>query len=191
MTRFPTGTPYVGPTMCYDDQIEPEQLLRRIIYGMPAPLLGHRDRMGPSFWGKLVDGLSNSHAVVVKITRHEQVARNIAAQLRKELPEDLYSIGVLPAPELGEWRVLAYNKVPVEVRRKPIKYGPRGPNWITVTEVARILKISKRQVHNVIAATAVEQKRKGARNELLIKQSDLVILANRPGRWRNRKRKNE
>lgn len=188
MARFPTGTPYVGPSMCYDDQIEPDQLLRRLAYGRAAPLLAFRDRMDAPFFGRLLDGLANAHAVLVKASPHEQTCRNVAARLREELPSQLFSIGVLEAPERNEWLVMAYNNVPPELRTLPLKYVDHGPNWIGMKEVARVLKISQPHARAVVMASPVKHRRNGGRNEIMVRQRDLPILVNRPRRWRRRRK---
>lgn len=187
MARFPLGTGYAGPNHCYDDMIDPEQLLRRLAYGYAAPLLGWRKRMDDVFFGRLLDALANSHAVLVKASPAEQTCRNVAARLRVELPADLFSVGVLYAPEREEWLVMAYNRVPKDLRRPPVR-DAGGTRWIGTREVARVLNVHPTHAARVMASGVVRARRDGGRNEIQIRQQDLVVLANRPKRWRRRAR---
>lgn len=184
--RFPTGTPYVGPTMCYDNQIEPDQLLRRLAYGRAAPLLKHRDRLDADFYGKLLDGLANAHVVLVKAAASEGSAHYTASRIKDELPPERFAIVVMEDPDHDEWMVLAYNNVPMELRRLPLKYVEQGPNWIGIKEVARVLKLKPEQARNVVLASPIKHRRHGGRNEIMVRQRDLPILVNRPRRWRRR-----
>jgi hypothetical protein len=186
--RFPTDTPYVGPTMCYDEQIDQEQLLRRLAYGMAAPLLGPWGRIDAPFLGRLLDQLANSHAVIVKAGKNRTAAAKIAARLRAELPAERFSLGVLEAPERDQWLVMAYNNVPWDAER-PTRFTPNGANWVGMKEVARVLRVGHRQAVNVVKASGVETRRNGGRSEIMVRQSDLVLLANRPRRWQRRKRR--
>lgn len=187
--RFPTGTPYVGPTMCYDNQIEPDQLLRRLAYGRAAPLLKHRDRLDADFYGRLLDGLANAHVVLVKAAASEKSAHYSASRIKAELPPERFSISVMEDPEHEEWMVLAYNNVPMELRRLPMKYVERGPNWIGIAEVARVLQVSKDRARAVVLSSPVKTRRTGGRMEIMMRQRDLPILVNRPRRWRKRRRR--
>lgn len=185
MARFPLGTGYAGPSHCYDDMIDPEQLLRRLAYGYAAPLLGWRKKMDTPFFGRLLDALANSHAVLVKASPAEQTCRNVAAQLKAELPADLFSIGVLFAPEREEWLVMAYNRIPEEIRRPPVR-DAGGTRWIGSAEVARVLKVHPNHAVRIMRSGLVKSRRDGGRNEIQVRQQDLVILANRPKRWKRR-----
>ena len=174
--------------MCYDDQIEPDQLLRRLVYGRPAPLLQRYQRMDAPFFGRLLDALANAHAVLVKQATSEQVARNVVSKLRKELPAELYQVGIVEAPELSSWMVMVYNQVTPEMRRQQAtRYVQGGPVWISIGEVARVLQLSTSQATRVVLASPIKHRRQGARNEIMIRQRDLPILANRPRRWRKRR----
>lgn len=184
--RFPEDTPYIGPTMCYDDMIDQDQLLRRLAYGRAAPLLGPWGRLDAPFFGRLLDQLANSHAVIVKAAGHRVTCAKIAAKLRAELPPERFSVGVLEAPERGEWLVMAYNNVPWEAS-PPHRFHPRGDNWVSMAEVSRVLRIGHRQAVNVVKGSGVETRRTGGRSEIMVRQSDLVILANRPRRWKRRR----
>lgn len=186
-SRFPTRTPYVGPTMNYDQQITPDQLLRRLAYGRAAPLLGHRDRTDGKFYAKLMDGLANAHVVLVKAAFGEQSAHYTARRIKAELPPELVDVVVMEDPDIGEWMVLAYNSVPMEVRTLPTKFSDNGPNWVGIKEIARVLKLKPEHARAVVLASDVRIRRTGGRNEIMVQQQDLPILANRPGRWKKRR----
>lgn len=189
MARYPVGTPYIGPTMNYDSQIDPDQLLRRLAYGRPAPLLARGQRVDPPFWGRLLDGLANSHAVLVRVVGTEQGAGYTARMLRAELPADRFAVGVHRDREMyGEdWHVIVYNLVKV-TRPLPKRFGEQErAEWIPVSEVARVLKLTPRGARMVIRRCQVPYREVGAGGVLYIRQSDLAVLANRPGRWRKRK----
>ena len=185
--RFPAGTPYVGPSMCYDDQIEPDQLLRRLAYGKAAPLLPHYGRMDGRFFGRLLDALSNAHVVLVKTSTAESTARSVATALKRELPAKLYDVAVDHDPEAGEWNVMAFNRIPIQMREQVTRYVSQGPVWINMREAARVLRISPSRAREVVLASPIKHRRQGARNEIMIRQRDLPILANRPRRWRKRR----
>lgn len=189
--RYPKGTPYVGPTACYDEQIEPEQLLRRLVYGRAKPLLGPYDRMDARFFGKLIDGLANAHAVIVKSTKGAQHAHNVGSMLRQELPAEHYHVAVLEAPERGDWLVIAYNQVTWDMRKPPAykqEGVPIGESvWVSTPDAARVLGLSTRRVRSLVAESGVPQRREGGSSKLLIRQCDLVVLANRDRRWKKKR----
>lgn len=184
----------MGPSMCYDEMMEPEQLLRRLAYGRAAPMLGPWGRMDARFFGRLLDNLSNAHAVIVKAAGSTASAYYTAARLREELPPDAVAIGVLEAPERGEWLVMAYNVVPYERRRPVVREAPdpAAPNavrdhWVGLREVARVLRLTEPQARNVLRSAPVEVRREGGRRAMMVRQSDLPVLINRPNRWKRRR----
>lgn len=191
MTRLPAGTPYLGPSMCYDDQIRTEDLLRRIVYGKTPPMLGHRQRMDARFYGRLLDNLSNAHVVVVKRCTAWSTANTAAVNLRKELPADLYQVIVDHDKRDGEYNVLALNRIPVGMRSVPVRDTPDGPIWVDLWEAARVLRLSRNRARAVILASGLPIKRVGAiggYGAIHIRQRDLVTLANRPNRWKKRRK---
>ena len=187
MTRFPSGTPYLGPTANYDEQIDPDQLLKRIVYGRPRPLLPYRARMDGPFFGRLTDALSNAHAVLVKIAANRSTASHVAVQLRKELPADLFSVAVRYDEDQGDWEVIAYNRIRREVMRRAIRFTEGGQEWITMKEAARILKVTPNRASVLVKERGLRHRRVGGRNQILIRQRDLPLLANRSGRWKKRR----
>lgn len=176
----------MGPGMCYDDGLTSDQLLRRLAYGRAAPMLGFRARMDDHFFGKLLDGLANSHNVLVKASPHETTCRTVAGKLKAELPEELFSIGVLYDHEIGEWMVFVYNRVHRELRRTHTQYVDHGPKWIDMGEVARVLQVHRGYARRLVCASGLAIRHTGGRNEILMRQRDLPILANRPRRWKRR-----
>lgn len=188
MPRFPVGTPYVGPSMCYDDQIEPEQLLRRLAYGRAAPLLGRYGRLDAPFFGKLFDALANQHAVLVKSSPHRRTCEHVVTKLRAELPAALYAVGVLEAPERDEWLVMVYNRVPADAKVPP-RRTDGGMGLVSAREAARVLGLTLDYTRELIKAAPIEHKRIGGRREIHVRQCDLVVLANRPHQRRRRKKR--
>lgn len=188
MTRFPSGTPYLGPTANYDEQIDTNEFLRRVVYGRPKPLLGHMQRQDHSFFGRLLDALSNAHAVLVKVCAAESTARHTATALRKELPADLFAVAVRYSADDGDWEVVAYNQVRRELRRRAVRFTEGGQEWLPTSEVARVLGVTQSHAIRVVHESGIRQRREGGRNRILIRQIDLPILANRPGRWKRRKK---
>lgn len=188
MPRFPAGAGYIGPTHCYDDMIHPDDLLRRIAYGLTPPMLPPKKRLDAAFWGRLLDETSNSHAVIVKALRGEDQARRVATELRRELPAERFEVGVVWAPERCEWLTIVYNRIPKEQwgHVKQLEY--RGVQWVDAIEVARVLRISARHARLVMNQSGVEVKRLGGRGVLHVRQQDLIHLANRPRAWKRRNR---
>jgi hypothetical protein len=180
--RFPVGTPYLGPQANYDAQIEPEQLLRRIVYGLPAPLLKPYERYDGGFWGRLLDALANQHAVIVRIG-NERAIRNGVRILRRELPEESFEVAAMYSEDHEAWLLMVYNRIPKQLR-KPPERDRKGDALVDTAEVARVLKIGERQARNVIRNSGIPVERRGGRNMMYIKQRDLVVLANRKGRHR-------
>lgn len=171
--------------MNYDDHMEPEQLLRRLAYGRAAPLLPHMARMDYKFFGRLIDALSNQHAVLVK-QGAERTCRNYAARLKEELPADLYAVGVLEAPERNAWLLMVYNRIVPELRYPPDR-DATGTDWVGLPEVARMLRITYQQARTVVHRSNIPVRREGGRSIIKVRQRDLVILANRPRRWKRRR----
>lgn len=187
MARFPSGTPYASPTHCYDEMIDPEQLLRRLAYGKAAPMLRPYQRMNGLFFGRLLDAMANAHVVLVKTARCEETVRKTARILRRELPPEAFGLAVDFDPGSGEWNLLVFNEVPIGLRT--IRIREQGDVWIGPREVARVLKVTPSHAARIIDRTGVRQRRTGGCLERQIRQQDLVILANRKGRWRKRTRK--
>lgn len=188
--RFPVGTPYQGPLANYDDQVTPDQLLRRLVYSKPEPLLKDRQRMDTPFFGRLLDQLANAHAAFVKVCTNEGSARQVASHLRKELPDDLYEVGVRQDPDLpldDEWMVIVYNRW-THSMAEPAWHDTLYPtsHWVDVREAARILHITTRQARRL--AATVPHERTGGRNCIVFPREELVALANRPQRWKRRVR---
>lgn len=188
MARYPSLTPYLGPTACYDKQIDPEQLLRRLAYGRATPMLRPRQRLTTVFFARLLDAMANAHVVLVKITQSESGAYSIARRLRAELPPESFGVTVDFDPAHGDWNVLVFNQVPMEMRViRPRE--PDGEVWIGPREVARVLRVTRDHAARIIDRAGVDTRRRGGRNERQIRQRDMAILANRKGRWRRRTRR--
>ncbi|AXQ60089.1 hypothetical protein NTR1_88 [Nocardia phage NTR1] len=157
-------------------------------------MLGPWARMDARFFGQLLDNLSNAHAVIVKAADTEGAAQYAARKLRNELPPDAVAVGILEAPELRQWLVMAYNVTPYERRRPVVREAvdPAAPNavrdyWVGLGEVARVLRLTRPQARNVVRASGVETRREGGRSAIMMRQSDLPVLINRPNRWKRRR----
>lgn len=192
--RYPRGTPYQGPLASYDEQVSPDSFLSRAVYGRPEPLHRHGKHRDEAFYGRLLDELANAHAALVAVYTSQSSALSFAKRLRPELPAELYRVGVKDDPDYpGEWMVIAYNRVTRSLKEpewsKPNPERRGRPRWLGSKEVAKRLGISPVQAARVMARSGVPVRRRGGRNELQVKQSDLVVLANRPGRWKRRTRK--
>lgn len=202
MARFPRGTPYQGPHVNYDAQMDTSALVNRIVYGKPSPLLGNYRRMDMEFFGRLFDELANSHAVLIQVVNSRAYGYLVAAKLRQEIGTELYEIGVKQDPSYpreDEWFVVAYNKITrtmVEPGWRATSARPGAPmelaapdvEWVTMREVAYVLRLTKAMARRVVHDAGIEVTRSGARNAMAIRRSDLVRLANRPGRWKRRRR---
>lgn len=186
MNRYPAGTGYVGPTANYDEQITPDQLLRRLVYGIAAPMLRPSQRPTMQFYGHLLEELSNAHAVIVKACASRAAAHYNVRLLREELPSDLFVVQVLHAPERGEWLVMAYNRITKAAMKPPKQFVPYGAVWVDMEQVARILGVTRRQAINIALKSGVITQRRTGRNTLYVMQRDLPILANRARRWERR-----
>jgi hypothetical protein len=157
-------------------------------------MLGPWARMDARFFGMLIDNLSNAHAVIVKAATSSTSAQQCARKLREELPPDAVAVSVLEAPEYREWLVMAYNVTPYERRRPVVRdvVDPAAPHavrdhWVGLREVARVLRVSQRQAVNVVRLSGVETRREGGRSAIMMRQSDLPVLVNRPNRWKRRR----
>lgn len=191
--RYPRGTPYQGPLTSYDNQVSSDSFLSRAVYGRPAPLLAPGKHCDEDFYGRLLDELANSHVALVRVYTRESSAYSCAYRLRPELPAEFYAVGVKEDPDYpGEWMVLAYNRVTRAMKEpewsKPSVERRGRPKWLGSKEVARRLGISKVHAHRLMTQAAITTRRQGGRNEIQIRQSDLVVLANRKGRWQRRTR---
>lgn len=184
-TRFPAGNTilYPGPTYAMD--LHPDDLLRRLAYGERRPMLLPHQRIGGYFFARLLDEMANSHTQLIKVLGSPAAAYRCARILREELPPEAFGVHVDPDPRRGTWNVIVFHQIPPEMRM-PRRRDPDGNVWIGPREVARVLRISKVQAVRVIDASGVPVRRVGGRLERRIKQQDLVVLANRPRRWRHR-----
>lgn len=189
--RYPRGTPYQGPTANYDRLTSPAQNLARVVYGLPRPLLMPRQRMDAAFYGRLLDELANSHAVLVKVCSTYGFGRKFATQLRKELPGDLYEVGVKQNeddPRPDEWLIIVYNRVTQRLLRpswmNPMT--PEGDQWVDVKEAAHVLGLRLQQTRDLIHQYDIPRRYVGGRRKIEIRRSALLRLANRPGRWKKR-----
>lgn len=193
MQRFPRWAPYQGPTANYDRVISPQQNLSRLVYGMPKPLLAPGQWRDEEFYGRLLDELANSHAVLVKVCRTRQYAENFSARLRKELPGDLYEVKPkqdADDPREDEWFVIAYNRV-TRTLREPSWMRSESvqdvrPSFINVKEMCRILKLNRSQVLRLIDRYQIPYEVRGGRRERWVHRSAVATLMDRPGRWKRR-----
>lgn len=183
---------YQGPLTSYDEQVSAEAFLGRVVYGRPAPLLGPGKHADEPFYGRLFDQLANAHAALVRVNRSQGAAYHFAAKLRRELPAELYSVGVKEDPdEPGMWLVLAYNRVTRSLT-KPAWMDPPEPythgrvRWIGTRQLAAILGVTPGHAARVIKAANIEYKREGGRGQIQIKHGDVARLANRHRRWQHR-----
>lgn len=189
--RYPRGTVYQGPHANYDRLISPEANLSRIVYGLPRPMLKPGQHRDDAFYGRLFDELANAHAALVKIYRTESGARSFARRLRPDLAGGLYTVGVKQDednPKSDEWMVIVYNRVTMQLREPAWMRQPEArSDWLSVREAARILGVTRQHAGRMM--TQVHHVRTGGRREIMIHRNDLLVLANRPGRWRRRTRK--
>lgn len=190
--RYPRGTPYQGPVSNYDGQVSAEAFLGRVVYGRPAPLLAPRKHADEPFYGRLLDELANAHAALVRVNQSQGAAYHFANKLRKELPAELYSVGVKEDPDTpGEWLVLAYNRVTRSLS-KPAWMDPPEPytqgriRWVGTKQVAAILGVSRGQANRVILKSGIEYRREGGKGVIKVKHADVSRLANRHRRWQHR-----
>jgi hypothetical protein len=186
-TRFPAGNSilYPGPTYAMD--LHPDDLLRRLAYGERRPMLRPHQRLGGHFFARLLDEMANSHTQLIKVLGSPAAAYRCARMLRAELPEQAFGVHVDHDPRTATWNVLVFHQIPREMRI-PRRRDPEGNIWIGPREVARVLRLSLDQAVRVIDSSGVPVRRVGGRMERRIRQQDLVVLANRPRRWRHRTR---
>jgi hypothetical protein len=186
MARFPGGSGYVGPTHCYDDMMDPDQLLRRLAYGKAPPMLKPWQRADDRFYARFLDAVANAHVVLVKTYRHSTRAYKFAAGLRAELPAERFGIYTDFDPVHEDWNVLVYNRITPEMMRTPPP-DVRGDVWIGSGQVARVLGVTPNHAAVLMDKSGVPMRRVGGRMARQIRQQDLVILANRKGAWRHRR----
>lgn len=189
--RYPRGTAYQGPHANYDRLVSPEANLSRIVYGLPRPMLRPGQHRDDAFYGRLFDELANAHAVLVKIYSRESSARSFAQRLRPELKGGMYTVGVKQDednPRSDEWLVIVYNRVTHSLREPAWMREPEARSeWLGSAEAARVLGVTPH--HAALLMSQVHHVRVGGRNEIMIHRNDLLVLANRPNRWKKRTRK--
>lgn len=185
--RFPSGTPYMGPQFNYDQvSMTRDELIQRLAYGKPRPMLRPRQRMTSEFFGRLLTQLANSHVALVKVCASESGARCAATVLRKELAVDRYEVGVRQDPELpmdDEWLVLVYNRVTRQLQEPGyMKWFTPTEQWVDMQEAARVLRCTSKHAGYMTQKYGLVTRRTGGRSQILMRQSDLLMLANRPRR---------
>ena len=185
--RFPSGTPYMGPAYSYDHvSMTQDEMIARLAYGKPRPMLRPRQRMTSEFFGRLLTQLANSHVALVKVCGSEGGARCAARVLRAELAVDRYEVGVRQDPDLpmdDEWYVLVYNRITKSLQEPSyMKWFTPTEQWVDTQEAARVLRCTTDHARKMAARYGLETKRTGGRNQILMRQSDLLMLANRPRR---------
>lgn len=192
--RFPPGTPYQGPLACYDEQIPRDDIIRRLVYGKPKPLLAKGERLRYGFYGRLLEQLSNGHAAFVKegwLTTLHQLKREIMG----EIGDVIYAAEVFPDdadPQRGA--LIIYNKVGPHEGGHPVGmqwFEPErsAAEWVDTREAARILGVSVTYAGTLARqAGATDTQRYGGQRRMLIRRDALPALANRPGRHRRKRR---
>lgn len=183
--RFPSGTPYMGPAVNYDAvSMTRDEMVARLAYGKPRPMLRPRQRMTSEFFGRLLTQLANSHVALVKICASEGGAKCAATALRKELGVERYEVGIRQDPDLpmdDEWFVLVYNRITKTLQEPSyMRWFTPTEAWVDMQEAARVLRCSREHAGRLAHRYGVETRRDGGRNQILIQQSDLLLLANRP-----------
>jgi hypothetical protein len=192
--RYPTGTPYQGPLTCYDDQIPQDDIIRRLVYGKPKPLLGFGEPIRYGFYGRLLEQLSNAHAAFVKEGRRYKLYQ-LRRQILGEIGDAAYAAEIIPDdrdPLRGA--LIIYNRVGRREGGHPV--GPQwfepersAAEWVDTREAARILGVSVSYM-GVLAkqANAIDTRRYGGQRRMLIRRDALPALANRPGRHTRKRR---
>ena len=183
--RFPSGTPYMGPSVNYDAiSMTQEEMIHRLAYGKPRPMLRPRQRMTSDFFGRLLAQLANSHAALVKVCSSEGGAKCAATVLRREIGIERYEVGVRQDPDLpmdDEWYVLVYNRITKTLQEPSyMKWFTPTDVWVDTQEAARVLRCTTDHARKLAHKYGVPTKRDGGRNQVFIRQSDLLMLANRP-----------
>lgn len=151
-------------------------------------MLRPRQRIDGAFFARLLDEMSNAHTLLVRTTTTESAAYKAARTLRDELPVEAFGVYVDHDERAGDWHVVVYHQLPKDLRVAQ-RRDNQGHVWIGPKEVARVLRISPDHASFVMDHSGLEVRRVGGRLERRIRQQDLVILANRKGRWRHRTRK--
>jgi len=177
------STAYLGATVGME--IDPDELLRQLAYGGRTAMLRPRQRITGLFFARLIDEMAAHHTVLVRTCFSESGGHRVARTLREELPAEAFGVAVDCDRRTGVWNVLVFHQIPREMR-VPRRRDPEGHVWVGPREVARALQLSQIQARRVMDASGLEIRRRGGRMERQIRQRDLVILANRPRRWRHR-----
>lgn len=175
----------MGPSVNYDAvSMTQEEMIHRLAYGKPMPMLRPRQRMDTPFFGRLLTQLANSHVALVKILGTERSAYRAARTLREELAVDRYEVGVKQDPDLpmdDEWYVLVYNRITKTLQEPSyMKWFTPTETWVDMQETARVLRCTSKHATYMAHHYGVPIRRVGGRNQVLIRQSDLLMLANRP-----------
>lgn len=206
--RFPAGVPYQGPTANYDEQIETDALIQRLVYGIAAPLLGHRQRITVAVIRRLMEEMANSHVVVIAVHRKWDGAASVRRRLRPYVPDDVVELTTEYVATVGAYVTFARNVVdarmvaetvgeitvarqraargerPRSPRSEPLKITPgvRSPDdLIGHSEIARCLNVPSRHVRRLLIehTEGIEVVRRGAGEWRYIYRRDLPILASR------------
>lgn len=185
--RFPSGTPYMGPAFNYDAvSMTQDEMIARLAYGKPRPMLRPRQRMDTPFFGRLLTQLANSHVALVKVVGSERSAYRAARTLRTEIGVDRYEVGVRQDPDLpldDEWYVLVYNKITRQLQEPSyMKWATPTETWVDMQEAARVLRCTREHAGRMTHHYGLETRRAGGRSAILMRQQDLLLLANRPRR---------
>jgi hypothetical protein len=183
--RYPSGTPYIGPAINYDAvSMTQDEMIARLAYSKPRPMLRPRQRMDAPFFGRLLAQLANCHVALVKILATERSAYRAAHILREELGIDRYEVGVRQDPDLpmdDEWFVLVYNRITRQLQEPSyMRWATTTETWVDTQEAARVLRCTTDHARKLAHKFGVPTRRDGGRNQVLIRQSDLLLLANRP-----------
>lgn len=183
--RFPSGTPYMGPAVNYDAvSMTQDEMVQRLAYGKPRPMLKPRQRMTSEFFGRLLTQLANSHVALVKVVGTERSAYRAARTLREEIGVERYEVGVRQDPDLpmeDEWYVLVYNRITKSLQEPGyMKWFTPTDVWVDTQEAARVLRCTADHARKLAHRYGVPTRRDGGRNQVLIRQQDLLLLANRP-----------
>jgi hypothetical protein len=185
MERFPSGAPYMGPAFNYDAvSMTQDEMIQRLAYGRPRPMLRERQQMTSEFFGRLLNQVANSHVALVKIVGSQRSAYRAARTLREELAVEHYEVGVRQDPDIprdDEWFVLVYNRVTRQLQEPGyMKWATPTEEWVSTREAASILRCTTDHARKLAHKFGIETRRDGGRNQVLIRQQDLPLLANRP-----------
>jgi len=200
--RYPAGVAYQGPRVLYDDQIKPDDLVRRLVYGRPKPMLTDGEQMRYGFYGRLMENLANGHAVLIKECKFRTRAHQLAKQIREEMGDTAFEYVVVPPDDPDgpdpRWSLLMYNKVtPNEVGGPPVgrqwheEFNRPVSEWVDTREAARILGVSVSYAGTLAREAGVtDTRRYGGQRRMLIRRDALPMLANRPRRHKRRRNRN-